>query len=202
MNSQEIINIYTERQKQFERLKNEAQDIIYHQLKVRNIKFHFLGGRIKELDSLIKKSIKKEMSNPFTEMADIVGLRVVYLFQSDIETIKGIIRMCFRVVKEDDKPADTPIDVFKYNALHFDVKLPNKFSKEDIGNMTFEIQVHTIGQDAWAAVSHLFYKGEGKVPSSLEKDFYALNGLFYVADTHFEMLRPEMLRPDLLDKVS
>jgi ppGpp synthetase/RelA/SpoT-type nucleotidyltranferase len=193
MNSQNIINIYNQRQKHFERLKNEAHKIIAQQLNVRGIKLHHLGGRVKELDSLIKKSIREKMSDPFAEMTDIVGLRVVYLFQGDLKIVKGIIRKCFRVVKEEDKLADMPIDVFNYGAPHFDVKLPDKFSKEDIGNMTFEIQVHTICQDAWAAVSHIFYKGEGKVPSSFKKDFYALNGLFYVADTHFEMLRPSLL---------
>jgi hypothetical protein len=42
--------------------------------------------------------------------------------------------------------------------------------------------------DAWAATSHyLDYKSEQDVPNNLRKDFYALSGLFYVADQHFEM---------------
>ena len=36
---------------------------------------------------------------------------------------------------------------------------------------------------------HLDYKQEIDIPSNLRRDFYALSGLFYVADTHFEMLR-------------
>ena len=196
MTTQDIIKIYNERQDQFELLKNTAYKIIYDQLKMRGIKFR-LDKRIKELNKLIDKSKKKEMVNPFTEMTDIVGLRVVYLFQGDLETIKGVIRNSFRVVKEDDKPSYIANYIFDYAVPHFDVKLPDKFSSQDIGSMVFEIQVPTICQDAWAAVSHCFYKGEGKVPSKLEKDFYALNGLFYVADTHFEILRPRMF-----DKVS
>ena len=103
-----------------------------------------------------------------------------------------MIRNSFRVVKEDDKPSKIEVDVFKYAMPHFDVKLPDKYSNKEIGNLTFEIQVHTICQDAWSAVSHCFYKGEGEIPSKYKKDFYALNGLFYVADTHFEMLRPRI----------
>lgn len=190
MERQDITNTYIEQQDRFERLKNTAIKIIFTQLKLRGIKLHNLTGRVKELDSLIKKSRKRKMSDPFSEMTDIVGLRVVYLFQDDLETIKGVIRKCFKVVKEDDKFAAQKVDVFKYAAPHFDVKLPKEFNEQDIGEMVFEIQVHTIGQDAWAAVSHCFYKGEYTVPSNLEKDFYALNGLFYVADTHFQMLRP------------
>ena len=42
--------------------------------------------------------------------------------------------------------------------------------------------------DAWANVSHyLDYKSDIDIPSELRRDFYALSGLFYVADTHFEM---------------
>lgn len=196
MNTEDIINLYNERQSQFELLKNEAHKIISDQLNMRGIKFR-LDKRVKELDHLIKTSRRKKMEDPFTEMTDIVGLRVVYLFRGDLEIIKGVIRNSFRVLKEDDKSSDIAIDVFKYVVPHFDVKLPEKFSKQDIGKMTFEIQVPTICQDAWVALSHPFYKGEAKIPSKLEKDFYALNGLFYVADTHFEILRPS-----IVDKVS
>ena len=41
---------------------------------------------------------------------------------------------------------------------------------------------------SWANISHfLDYKSELDIPSELKKDFYALSGLFYVADKHFEL---------------
>ena len=46
--------------------------------------------------------------------------------------------------------------------------------------------------DAWANVSHhLDYKSDRDVPAELRKDFYALSGLFYVADRHFEMFHSQ-----------
>jgi hypothetical protein len=49
--------------------------------------------------------------------------------------------------------------------------------------------------DAWATASHyLDYKSDVGVPISLRKDFYALSGLFYVADTHFEVFYREAQR--------
>jgi len=46
--------------------------------------------------------------------------------------------------------------------------------------------------DAWANVSHyLAYKGEASIPEHLRRDFYALSGLFYVADKHFELFFQE-----------
>jgi len=41
---------------------------------------------------------------------------------------------------------------------------------------------------AWATISHyLDYKSPQAIPSELRKDFHALCGLFYVADSHFEL---------------
>ena len=61
--------------------------------------------------------------------------------------------------------------------------------------MTFEIQIRTICQHAWSSVSHnLFYKNEKYVPRNVKRDFHAINGLFYVADTHFEMIKEETLK--------
>jgi hypothetical protein len=42
--------------------------------------------------------------------------------------------------------------------------------------------------DAWANVSHyLDYKGDSSIPLPLRRDFYALSGLFFIADKHFEL---------------
>jgi putative GTP pyrophosphokinase len=47
---------------------------------------------------------------------------------------------------------------------------------------------------AWANVSHyLAYKGDASVPEHLRRDFYALSGLFYVADKHFELFYDQAL---------
>ena len=49
--------------------------------------------------------------------------------------------------------------------------------------------------DAWATVSHhLDYKKETDIPSTLRKDFNAVSGLLYAADTHFEIFREGILR--------
>jgi hypothetical protein len=59
---------------------------------------------------------------------------------------------------------------------------------DKIAGMPFEIQVRTILMDAWSNVSHyLDYKSDIDVPTSLRRDFYALSGLFYIADSHFEL---------------
>ncbi len=66
---------------------------------------------------------------------------------------------------------------------------------DNIKDIQFEIQVRTLAMDAWATISHyLDYKSSSDVPKELRKDFFALSGLFYVADTHFEMFYDETLK--------
>jgi hypothetical protein len=56
------------------------------------------------------------------------------------------------------------------------------------------VQCKTVLQDAWANVSHyLAYKGEASIPVHLRRDFYALAGLFYVADRHFQLFFQEAI---------
>ena len=71
------------------------------------------------------------------------------------------------------------------------MKLGNTGSRQiALPRIPFEIQVRTIGQDAWASVSHhLAYKQETSFPPDQFRDLYALSALFYLADTHFEFLK-------------
>jgi putative GTP pyrophosphokinase len=76
-------------------------------------------------------------------------------------------------------------------SVHFIAKIKPNFSGpryDGLVGVPLEIQVRTIAMDAWATISHyLSYKSAIDVPSEMRRDFFALSGLFYVADSHFEM---------------
>jgi ppGpp synthetase/RelA/SpoT-type nucleotidyltranferase len=190
MKTQELLRQYREKETSFLELKKAAEATLSNHLEKQRIKCENLYGRIKGFNSFLEKAQDKKMSEPFKEMTDIVGLRVICLFQSDVDKVKKVIRETFQVVKEDDKVTITRKDIFNYTTTHFDVRLLN-FPNDELSQMVFEIQVRTICQHAWCSVSHLFYKGEKSIEGideNIERDFYAINGLFYVADTHFEMI--------------
>jgi ppGpp synthetase/RelA/SpoT-type nucleotidyltranferase len=134
---------------------------------------------------------RKQFEEPFEKIRDIVGIRVICLFLSDIERIGQIIRSSFTVLDEDDKIEGAEVSSFGYMSMHFIVTMKGSHSGpryDPIAKLPFEIQVRTIAMDAWANVSHyLDYKTDKDVPTDLRRDFYALSGLFYVADRHFEM---------------
>ncbi|TWE08737.1 ppGpp synthetase/RelA/SpoT-type nucleotidyltransferase [Neobacillus bataviensis] len=174
----------------YKSLEEEAKHILDSTLRGRGIKFHSITSRIKDKHSLLDKIERKNYST-LNEVNDIIGTRVVCLFLDDIRVIGECIRNAFDVLTEDNKIDESDVSTFGYMSFHFIAKLKSEYSGpryNHIKDLNFEIQVRTISMDAWANISHyLDYKNEQDLPSDLKKDFYALSGLFYVADKHFQM---------------
>lgn len=172
-------------------LQEEATFILEHSLAKSGLKYHSLTSRIKTFESFFTKAERMRSPNPLEIIHDLVGLRIVCLFLSDIEKVAKLIRECFHVLEEDDKIEGQEIASFGYMSFHFKVEMKPSYvgpRYDAIAKLSLEIQVRTIAMDAWAATSHyLDYKSDSDVPSDLRRDFYALSGLFYVADKHFEM---------------
>lgn len=182
----------------FQLLIETVRFILQKEIKRQKIKIHSFINRVKSFDSFLNKIRRKNISDPFREIHDLLGFRIVCLFLEDLELFKDIIAKEFDVFEEDDKIDDAELDVFGYMSLHYKAKL--KFETDTQGLSTlkdnpFEIQVRTIAQDAWAAISHhLDYKRASSLSSRLRRDFHALSGLFYVADTHFSILKQEQTK--------
>jgi putative GTP pyrophosphokinase len=187
----ETLEMYDKNFFKYNELKEEVVHILDKQLKKENIKIHSITSRIKTKESLAEKIERKQYENPIEEIADIVGVRVVCLFISDIDRIGQCIKTNFEIISEENKINGHDISAFGYMSAHFIAKLKSEYTGpryDHIKDMKFEIQVRTISMDAWANISHyLDYKSENDIPKELKRDFHALSGLFYVADTHFEM---------------
>jgi putative GTP pyrophosphokinase len=195
----EIGSEFAQKEPGYKRLLDESLFILEQGLVSARVKYHSIPTRIKRLDSLLAKAERRsEKGNPLDQITDIVGLRVVCLFLSDISRIGTVIRRHFEVITEDNKIEGSEVSSFGYMSVHFIAKMKKTYSGpryDGLVEMPFEIQVRTIAMDAWATISHyLDYKSEIDVPTEMRRDFYALSGLFYVADTHFEMFFKERER--------
>jgi putative GTP pyrophosphokinase len=182
--------VFDKNEDMYARLAEEVVFILEHELSEAALKYHSVTNRVKRFDSLWEKVQRKRLEDPFA-MTDIVGVRVVCLFLSDLRKVGALIKRSFDVFGEDDKIDGQDATSFGYMSLHYDAKLKKTYSGaryDQLVGLGFEIQVRTIAMDAWASASHyLDYKTDKDVPSELKRDFYALSGLFYVADQHFEM---------------
>jgi len=188
---------YDEGFKTYKVLAESVNVALNKEINRHRIKIHSITHRIKTFDSFSGKIIRNRVVNPFEEIHDIVGIRVVCLFMPDISEIGNIVRGLFEVFEEDDKIHDGEIDVFGYMSLHLKAILKKEsegFETACFG-LPFEVQVRTIAQDAWATISHyLDYKQSVLQSNHLRRDFHALSGLFYVADTHFSLLNQEQAK--------
>lgn len=190
-----ILKQYDANLQNYNKLAEFVEYELIKTIKKQGIKTHTVSSRIKEPDSLLAKVRRKKIKKPFEQLHDLVGFRIVCLFLPDLEEIGRIIHEKFEVFEEDDKVNDSELNIFGYMSLHLKCRIKSQVDtngEEKIKEIPFEIQIRTIAQDAWASISHyLDYKKESVIPKQLKRDFHALSGLFYVADTHFSILRQE-----------
>lgn len=207
MDMHEIKMTYWDNESLYRKLEEEAYHILDEEIEEQEIKIHSILSRVKDADSFLQKVERKQYKDPFNEITDFVGLRVVCLFLSDIKRIEQVIKNNFEVLEEVNKIFDNHLE-FGYMSYHYIVKLKEEYSGyryDKIKGIPFEIQVRTISMDAWANISHyLDYKTESDVPAELRKDFNAISGLFYVADTHFELFFKESQqnKKDIANKIT
>jgi len=179
----------------YEHLCAEVAYILEKRLKGAGIEFSAVTYRAKSLESFVEKIIRKEYKDPFSEITDFAGVRVVYLYASDFPKIEEIVQSEFEIIEKVDKIKDQGADKFGYGAVHFIVRLGRRSSGaryDDLKGLICEIQVRTVSQDAWAIIEHhLVYKQESAVPGVLKRKLNSLAGLFEIADDQFDRVRTE-----------
>lgn len=189
----ELRREYNRKKPLYDNLVSEVRFHLQKCLKKDNIEVHYVGSRVKKFDSFYEKIKRREVEGNFFErIEDLAAVRVICLYLSDLERIKAIIFNEFRVMKADTMRTRSP-EHFGYMSDHYLIALPKEYSGpryNEVKNLKCEIQIRTILMHAWATVSHhLDYKKKTDIPTEFKKDFNAISGTFYLADTHFEMLR-------------
>lgn len=175
----------------YEQLAEEVKHSVESVLRAANVKVHGVFARAKSVDSFLEKLERKQYADPVNDTPDLAGVRVVCLFLSDLEKIVSVLEGHFQILAKEDKVKESDVDQFGYMSIHFECALGSNYAGpryDHLMSLKFELQCRTIVMDAWANLSHfLAYKGEASIPEELRRDFYALSGLFYVADRHFEL---------------
>lgn len=119
--------------------------------------------RVKEIDSIISKAFfrNKNYSDPYQEITDKVGVRLVVLLVKDIELIKEVVESCNLWVFSKDRDFEeerkrNPL-IFDYQSVHYIVrnKEPIDFEEQQIPiNTPCEVQIRTILQHAYSELTH------------------------------------------------
>lgn len=164
-----------------------------------------VSGRIKNREECInkfslkyqKKCEEQQTSYEIKDyVSDIIGVRVVCLYESDIQLIKDVISENFEIISETDKTlaVESQDDTFGYKGLHLDMKL-SKLRAElpeyrRFSEYPFEVQIRTTVQDAWSILDHKI-KYKKSIPQYLKRRINRMAALFELADQEFENIRNE-----------
>lgn len=191
----EVVRAFVEQRPNYESLCQEVAYILNRGLKQASIQIAAVTARAKSIESFCEKITRKQYNAPLSDITDLAGVRVVYLYKTDRPKIEQIIEKDFKVLEKVDKTDQQEDDRFGYGALHYLVRLGHTSAGaryDDLKSLTCEVQVRTVLQDAWAIVAHhLSYKQEAAVPKSLRRKLNSLSGLFETADDQFDRLREE-----------
>lgn len=208
METETLLALYNSKLDCYKKLKEEVDFILEQSIERSKIKISHIESRIKKFDSLKRKMEVKQTNNPFEEVTDILGARIICLFLSSLPLIEKLIHENFNVLSKDDKINKGEVDSFGYMSIHYIVEINDSYKGpryDLIKKVPFEIQLRTLAMHSWANFSHfLSYKTEIDIPIELKKDFHALSALLYIADKHFEMLfrEKQLVKKEIRKKLS
>jgi putative GTP pyrophosphokinase len=193
--SPELIKTFLEQSERYKQLCSEIEYILCKQITSKGIEIAHTTSRAKTLNSFLEKLYRKPYENPFEEITDFAGVRIVCLYRSDLAQLEEIVCNEFQLVEKVDKLRHMSPNEFGYGAIHYIVKLSGKTRGaryDDLKDLVCEVQIRTVLQDAWAIIDHhLVYKQESDVPSVLIRKLNGLSGLFETADDSFNTIRKE-----------
>lgn len=175
----------------------EALRLLLSQLLV-DIEVESVVARAKDVDSLIAKARSKPEYTSLDQITDKCGVRVVTRYQADVITVCELIAREFAVTETVVHGSERP-DAFGYASRHLlvEVEEPRATLQEwqAFRGLRAEIQVRSILQHAWAAISHgLDYKTGADLPPVARRRLFRVAALLETGDELFDSFRQEVAR--------
>ncbi|NUN62337.1 MAG: RelA/SpoT domain-containing protein, partial [Burkholderiaceae bacterium] len=126
-------------------------------------------GRVKDRDECIRKFSRKyragleENGTPYEIrpfISDLIGIRVVCLYEDELEKVAQAVQNVFDVIDVTDKVRDVEGTEasFGYKGLHLDLRLNAAQAAlpehSVLAAWPIELQIRTIVQDSWSVLDH------------------------------------------------
>lgn len=168
-----------------------------------NIPTSKIEGRVKDKEECIRKFNRKYRISLEEEnvaysikdhISDLIGLRIVCLYEDDIDKIKSVLSKHFEVIDITDKISkiENTEGEFGYKGLHLDLRIADNRKNlpeyDAYSNFNFEVQIRTIIQDSWSVLDHKI-KYKKSIPNRLKRRINTLAALFELADREFKEIR-------------
>ena len=166
-------------------------------LKENEIPYLSINYRIKNIESFLGKIERKSYENPFEEIEDICGIRIVCYYQSDVERIKEIVKRELIVLENENKEDKLEFDQFGYRSMHFIIQVPKEWlttpNYRGLEELKSELQVRTVLMHAWAEIEHkLAYKSESQIPKEFRRKLSRISAKLEESDEQFEEIKVQI----------
>lgn len=162
-----------------------------------------IEGRVKDREECIKKFQRKYQSRLEAEeqcyeikdyISDLIGIRVICLYEDQIEVVSEVLRQRFKIIDVTDKisAVEKTEGSFGYKGLHMDLVLNEQMSSkpkyQPYAEYPCEVQIRSLIQDAWSVLDHKI-KYKKSIPNELKRRINVLSALFELADREFKEIR-------------
>ncbi|MFC4639487.1 GTP pyrophosphokinase [Deinococcus hohokamensis] len=186
-----LVSAYQAALPRYERQREAAVALLGDVLAQAGLKIHHLTGRVKRPASLADKLRRKPgRYHHLDDLTDLVGVRVITYFESDVAVVSRLLEEHFEVdwANSVDKGKVHDPDRFGYMGVHYVLRAPPG-ADANLDGLRFEVQIRSILQHAWAEIEHdLGYKNREAVPREVRRRFNRLSGLLEIADEEFMAL--------------
>lgn len=169
-----------------------------------------LRPRTKEETSLLAKAFHrgKSYANPYDEIEDKVGVRIVVLVSEEIRKVERAVQACdqWTATKARDFEEERTLRPFEfdYQSLHYIVRSKPGLSHEGAAitaNTPCEIQVRTILQHAYSELTHdTIYKPNVQAEPEVKRAAAKSMALIEATDDYFTQVRERLAQIQASDQ--
>lgn len=169
----------------------EIEVQIIDALKGHSLNVQLVETRAKSPDSVAEKIKRRSYGDPARQFDDLLGARVITLFDHSVADAVKKLRGRFDVddARSTDKTKGLRLRQVGYRSHHLVLKARKTGlgATADILKRTYvEVQVRSVLSHAWAEIEHsLRYKIGDGIPQELGRRFDALAGVLELADREF-----------------
>lgn len=154
----------------------------------------FVTGRVKPVDSIKEKMIRRHVSEDRLEqdMQDIAGLRIMCQFVEDIYEVVDLLRARSDMNILEERDYVTNVKPSGYRSYHIVIEYPVQLITGE-KKILAEIQIRTLAMNFWATIEHsLNYKYQGAFPSDLSARLKSAAEAAFKLDNEMSEIREEI----------
>lgn len=163
-------------------------------------------SRVKEASSFKKKIYRKSYADPWKEITDKAGVRVIVPHSGLLDPALKVIKDNLEIIEVQDHRDDAgEEDRLRYPRLHVQAVMVGGEEDPDGVPYECEIQLRTEAVDLWSRMSHkLLYKPGVSPPADVSRSLYRLIALVELFDLEVERgvqamaKHPELVRSNQL----